>query len=271
MRLVGQLDDVDDAVVAASAGAGRELVGGVADEHDAAPPAPVLDHALLEVHQPGLAPGLVHVGCGEAAAPAAAAAAAPTLVDGQVAPAGDEGVLVGLHVPLALARGLVEPLVDANHGRLLAGEQLKRQVVAVRLHGVAGVQALQRREADPEGAVRCQKRLLVVYLRRQRPRRLLWAALLQSKVAHVLAYHAVGTVGPDNHEAFVGRAVSALDDDAVRGGSDIHHFLVWEQPCSVSRWEGVPKHLHQVVPADDARIGTETWENVSDYDKTFRW
>ncbi|TLS25457.1 hypothetical protein PpBr36_06857 [Pyricularia pennisetigena] len=236
VELVGQDHDVDDAVVAAGAGRGRELVRRVADQHGASRAAPALDHALLEVDESGLQLGLVGGGQGDGAA----------LDQGQVAPPFDKGLLVLGLVALRLVRGLGQLLVDARHGRVVAGKHLDRGVRAVRLAGVAGLETREDWEAQPEAAVAGQEGAFGAALG--------LLGLLGDQPAHVLADGAVGAVGADHHGALVRRSVGALDDDAVVCRLDVGDLLVGVNLGLCVGGESIPKGLHQVVTADDSGV-----------------
>jgi hypothetical protein len=62
----------------------------------------------------------------------------------------------------------------------------------------------------------------------------------------------VGAIGANDDGAFVGSSVSAFDDHAVRGGSDVGDLLVGEHAGLALFWKRIVEDFGQLVAADNS-------------------
>ena len=211
-NLVGQSNDIDDAIVAAGTTAGRELVSGIASENYASVPGPMVDNTLLETHETGLKTVLIDL----------AQAELSIRKKMHMAPSLDECILIRLGESNALLGGLWQPLIDAHNGCLLSSKELRSATDTVSLSRRAWLQTFRhgRRHADPEALVGGLKWLSIVDGKRSAGK---------GHIAHLLAHNTVGAIRADDICASVGSVILAVDgDETVRTFGDGGNTLVGE-------------------------------------------
>lgn len=236
VEFVGESDDVDDAVVAACAGAGCEFVCRVAGENNTAVPAPMLNGALLKTNQTRVL--FLRIRFSQSKF--------PTGSQRQMPPALDKRILISLRMPSPLLCRLRKPLIDGNNTRTHTRKQLRRGPRPVSLAGLAGLEIRRdaRGETDPESAVGGQERFLFVDV---------GGVGAEGEGAHEFADHAVGAVGADDEGPVVGGAVGAGDEDAVLGAGDVGNFFVGDDFGVGSGGKAFEEYVCEVMAADDSR------------------